>query len=95
MLRRPKGQGWRQSGRLQLHCTTQPTIFAQSLYCCPCVSAEEAKGLPDNTSNDDKLALYGLFKQVCISVKCSLEPQHLLEACRGSSARLSCFGPCP
>ena len=26
-------------------------------------AAEEAKGLPDGTSNDDKLALYGLFKQ--------------------------------
>ena len=26
-------------------------------------AAEEAKALPDGTSNDDKLALYGLFKQ--------------------------------
>ncbi|CAK0785730.1 Acyl-CoA-binding domain-containing protein 3 [Coccomyxa viridis] len=26
-------------------------------------AAEEAKGLPDGTSNDDKLSLYGLFKQ--------------------------------
>jgi diazepam-binding inhibitor (GABA receptor modulating acyl-CoA-binding protein) len=29
-------------------------------------AAEEAKGLPDNTSNDDKLALYGLFKQASV-----------------------------
>lgn len=27
------------------------------------VAAEEAKALPDNTSNDDKLSLYALFKQ--------------------------------
>lgn len=26
-------------------------------------AAEEAKTLPDQTSNDDKLILYGLFKQ--------------------------------
>ena len=26
-------------------------------------AAEEAKALPDQTSNADKLALYGLFKQ--------------------------------
>ena len=26
-------------------------------------AAEEAKALPDGTSNDDKLSLYGLFKQ--------------------------------
>mmetsp|Transcript_25123 Transcript_25123/g.47484 ORF Transcript_25123/g.47484 Transcript_25123/m.47484 type:complete len:85 (-) Transcript_25123:232-486(-) len=26
-------------------------------------AAVEAKGLPDSTSNDDKLVLYGLFKQ--------------------------------
>ena len=26
-------------------------------------AAEDAKTLPDGTSNDDKLALYGLFKQ--------------------------------
>ena len=26
-------------------------------------AAEEAKTLPNNTSNEDKLALYGLFKQ--------------------------------
>jgi diazepam-binding inhibitor (GABA receptor modulating acyl-CoA-binding protein) len=26
-------------------------------------AAEEAKALPDQTSNDDKLVLYGLFKQ--------------------------------
>lgn len=27
-------------------------------------AAEEAKQLPDSTSNDDMLILYGLFKQV-------------------------------
>ena len=26
-------------------------------------AAEDAKALPDKTSNDDKLSLYGLFKQ--------------------------------
>jgi diazepam-binding inhibitor (GABA receptor modulating acyl-CoA-binding protein) len=29
-------------------------------------AAEDAKTLPDNTSNDDKLALYGLFKQATV-----------------------------
>lgn len=30
------------------------------------VAAEEAKTLPDSINNDDKLALYGLFKQATI-----------------------------
>jgi diazepam-binding inhibitor (GABA receptor modulating acyl-CoA-binding protein) len=30
------------------------------------VAAEEAKTLPDNTTNDDKLALYALFKQATV-----------------------------
>ena len=29
-------------------------------------AAEEAKTLPDKTSNDDKLILYGLFKQATV-----------------------------
>ncbi|KAL3151502.1 Acyl-CoA-binding domain-containing protein 2 [Trebouxia sp. C0009 RCD-2024] len=29
-------------------------------------AAEEAKSLPDKTSNDDKLILYGLFKQATV-----------------------------
>ncbi|KAI3426902.1 hypothetical protein D9Q98_006846 [Chlorella vulgaris] len=29
-------------------------------------AAEEAKALPDATSNDDKLQLYGLFKQASV-----------------------------
>jgi diazepam-binding inhibitor (GABA receptor modulating acyl-CoA-binding protein) len=38
----------------------------------PCIqedfdaAAEEAKALPDATSNDDKLQLYGLFKQASV-----------------------------
>jgi len=30
------------------------------------VAAEEAKALPDNTSNEDKLQLYALFKQATV-----------------------------
>jgi diazepam-binding inhibitor (GABA receptor modulator, acyl-CoA-binding protein) len=30
------------------------------------VAAEEAKSLPDNTSNEDKLQLYALFKQATV-----------------------------
>ena len=30
------------------------------------VAAEEAKTLPDNTSTDDKLKLYALFKQATV-----------------------------
>ena len=29
-------------------------------------AAEEAKSLPDKTSNDDKLILYGLYKQATV-----------------------------
>lgn len=29
-------------------------------------AAEEAKGLPDNVTNDDKLVLYGLYKQATV-----------------------------
>ena len=29
-------------------------------------AAEDAKALPDKTSNDDKLSLYGLFKQATV-----------------------------
>ena len=29
-------------------------------------AAEDAKTLPDKTSNDDKLELYGLFKQATV-----------------------------
>lgn len=38
-------------------------------------AAEEAKSLPDSTTNDDKLILYGLFKQAnvgdCDTSECS------------------------
>jgi diazepam-binding inhibitor (GABA receptor modulating acyl-CoA-binding protein) len=30
------------------------------------VAAEEAKALPDSTSNEDKLQLYALFKQASV-----------------------------
>lgn len=38
------------------------------------VAAEEAKGLPDNVSNDDKLALYGLFKQATVGDNTTARP---------------------
>ncbi|EFN56877.1 hypothetical protein CHLNCDRAFT_144518 [Chlorella variabilis] len=37
-------------------------------------AAEEAKALPDNTSNDDKLSLYGLFKQATVGDNTTSRP---------------------
>lgn len=43
-------------------------------------AAEEAKTLPDKTSNDDKLILYGLFKQATVGDcdTCTIAPHNFL-----------------
>jgi diazepam-binding inhibitor (GABA receptor modulator, acyl-CoA-binding protein) len=38
------------------------------------VAAEEAKALPESTTNDDRLALYGLFKQATVGDNTTSKP---------------------
>ena len=47
-------------------------------------AAEEAKTLPDKTTNDDKLILYGLFKQATVGDcnTCRIASQSLFDVVR-------------
>ena len=42
-------------------------------------AAEDAKSLPDKTSNDDKLILYGLYKQATVGDINTCESSDLLQ----------------
>lgn len=49
-----------------LHRQQASLIWSNSLQDKFKKSAEEAKGLPNSVTNDEKLILYGLFKQATV-----------------------------
>lgn len=49
-----------------MYCQQESLIWAHSVQDKFKKSAEEAKGLPSSVTNDEKLILYGLYKQATV-----------------------------